>query len=312
MTEETARLYKTASSGMCKKALSINLDGLRHIRDMGVDTFKNLSPGTKASIVGALAGGGAGLASDLMTPVDKDEKRTRRMLGNILAGATLGGMAGYGGRKLYERMMSFMPGVTVTEDGNVVPEVKRESWFERNIDPEYSTALFGSGAATGTIGLNRLKNMAWARLGGKITEPLVNIGEFVPKPVGDKTKITPELENAYTAYSESIAHPVQRAKAFIGKLLDRKVFRTAIQNQEALDLELLNALETAKGAGGRPLGGPVPADQLRIVRSFWRNPRKVINAARNSKKSGRLIGAAALMALAGGIIRGAGARSGNK
>lgn len=58
-----------------------------------------ISADTMSPLVGALLGGGVGLAADAIRPADEDEDRTKRRVTSILAGAALGGLAGHGARQ---------------------------------------------------------------------------------------------------------------------------------------------------------------------------------------------------------------------
>lgn len=59
-----------------------------------------LNEDAKSALIGALVGSGVGGLSSLLTPTDKDESKVNKILSHILAGAAMGGVAGYGIRRL--------------------------------------------------------------------------------------------------------------------------------------------------------------------------------------------------------------------
>lgn len=62
-----------------------------------------------SALAGAGLGAGLGLLSDSIRPADPDEDRRRRRLTSLLAGATLGGIAGYGLNKARHRVPIIAP-----------------------------------------------------------------------------------------------------------------------------------------------------------------------------------------------------------
>lgn len=104
-------LYKYAASGMVKKAFEFNTTA-------------------KAGLIGALGGAGLGALSDYLTPKDKDENRTKRLLTNILSGALMGGLTGVGGATLYNNFVS-----TPSSDNSPTSETLDTSVTPQNLDP---------------------------------------------------------------------------------------------------------------------------------------------------------------------------------
>lgn len=77
-------------------------------RGMSDRDFSDLAKCAAASadamspLIGALVGGGIGLAADAIRPADEDEDRLKRRVTALLAGAALGGMAGHGLKRFSE------------------------------------------------------------------------------------------------------------------------------------------------------------------------------------------------------------------
>lgn len=114
-----------------------------------------LSADALAPLIGALAGGGIGLAADAVRPADEDEDRLKRRITSILAGAAMGGMAGHGLRefgKASPLVGAGKPPVAVKD----APEKKKKEF-----NPSWNTA---AGTALTTIPLlllarGKLKSM---------------------------------------------------------------------------------------------------------------------------------------------------------
>lgn len=107
-------LYKYAASGMVKKAFEFNTTA-------------------KAGLIGALGGAGLGALSDYLTPKDKDENRTKRLLTNILSGALMGGLTGVGGATLYNNFVGTPS--SSNSDNSSTPEILDSSVQPQNLDP---------------------------------------------------------------------------------------------------------------------------------------------------------------------------------
>lgn len=302
MTEQDKLLYRTASSGMLKKAgASDFLSGL------------NLSDGAKAALIGTLAGGGVGAVSHMLTPKDEDEDGGKRLLRNVLFGAAMGGLAGYGGKTIYDQVKP-------------APS-KPEPWVERHLDPDVSTVLGGTSAVTGGVAAKKLYNNILAGTAGENVSPLVSGGRFVQQP-GLDAKVDPSIRKAYEAYAEASSSPLRRTKAFLDGITNGRLFKGEAAAQAARDTELMRALHNAR-ATGSGVGGSFrealfkelaergikaspkakEADLVRLLeksrglKSFFRNPRRIIDASRHTKGGRRALAASAATALAALVVK---------
>lgn len=279
MTEADKQLYKVASSGMCKRALQLD------------DT-------AKASLIGALGGAGIGALSHAITPKDEDENQGERLLRNLLFGAAMGGLAGYGSKKFYD--MSKPAPAPV------------DSWAERHLDPEVSTVLGLTSLGTGVAAAKKGINKVIARAGEGLAAPLVNDGKFVAE-VGADVKLDKAVRDAYSAYRESMANPLQRVRSTLHGLTGGKLTGTAVDRalglskaraaQTAADTALHDALHAARNRLGGPLVSKTPAAVVTGFKSLWKNPRHIINSARKSRGAGALTRASAVTALAALLVR---------
>ena len=278
MTEADKQLYKVASSGMCKKALQLD------------DT-------AKASLIGALGGAGIGALSHAITPKDEDEDQGKRLLRNLLFGAAMGGLAGYGSKKFY--------------DMSKPAPAQPDSWAERHLDPEVSTVLGLTSLGTGAAAAKRGVNKVIAGAGEGIASPLVSDGKFVPE-LGADAKVSKDVRKAYRAYNEAMAHPLQRLKSSLHGLTGEKLTGTAVDRvlglskarkaQIAADTALNTALYNARNTLGSPAGS-APKAVVTGLKSLWKNPRNIINSARKSRGAGALARASAVTALAALLVR---------
>lgn len=304
MTEADKQLYKVASSGMCKRALQLD------------DT-------AKASIIGALGGAGIGALSHAITPKDEDEDKRERLIKNMLYGAAMGGLAGYGSKKFYDMSK---------------PKVVKDSWAERNLDPSLGTALGATSLVSGGIGANKLLKKLFVTKGGDAADPFLQGGKFFAKPSDliDSLKLDPkgsqarEIRNLYTQYDKVMSNPVSRfldsVNTFTGGRLVKKVpsikipkvsirgktlfsgknidLVSMIRNQRNADVAFSEALHRARHAVGGPAGGHFDSaaarEATRGIKSLWSNPRKIVQAARSHRgavKAFGVSGAALLAAL---------------
>jgi hypothetical protein len=295
-SDQMLALYKTAASGMVKKAL--DFDSLS-------EKFNTLNPGAKAAIVSALGGAGVGLLSHALTPKDDDEDTRGRLLSNILTGAALGGLAGYGGHTLYNAV----------RNGGLAPFVQKQEpgWYQRNA-PEvgYSDMAIagglGAGALAGGAKLNALRGTKGLELlGQKSSAGEGAIRSILNTATGRLNERAVFRDNdllaAWQAY-ENAQHT-----GIVNKLLQlipdwkklpqgwRNAGNMARGHQARLDSELLTRLQAATKNGTRATGAA--ADQL--IGSTLANPRKVMNALRSpGLPKGRLAALAAALLLAGG------------
>ena len=305
--EQLGQIYKTASSRMTKKAL--DWDSLK-------DSFKNLniSDDAKMALLGGLGGAGIGFASHLITPKDKDEDLRGRMLSHILTGAALGGIAGYGGSRLYKRVAPM-----------VTPE--KPGWYQRNA-PEvtYSgtaaLAGLGAGAYAGAKGLDNLRGGTGARLLAS-TEPgsdaLGAIRQFLSASEKDRSgKGLKEIRNAYNIANGSIKDRLLSKLNFqtghigdkIPRWLGGDVIRVAAARQATKDKALLDALVNFGSGNTRHTGEYKKLlDALRDATPGSRlaNVRKIMNSMRRGGGWRRALGAAgasAALLMAGAALRG--------
>lgn len=97
-----------------------------------------LSADAMSALVGAGIGGAMGLAADTIRPADEDEDRWKRRLTSLLAGATLGGIGGYGTNKLVKGSPLLFP--------------EKPSFSSRvgeALDPDISTLIAAGGLGYG-------------------------------------------------------------------------------------------------------------------------------------------------------------------
>lgn len=184
-------LYKYASSGMVKKAFEFNTTA-------------------KAGLIGALGGAGLGALSDYLTPKDKDENRTKRLLTNILSGALMGGLTGVGGSTLYNQLVkphSSSGSVTSTTSQTLEPNT--ESWFQRNApDFPYEAAAIIP-ATNATI---KLKNAITTTNQIRAVNELNDIKLALSDQAKKLKSSTPTIENpnplGSSATAENIMHGI--------------------------------------------------------------------------------------------------------
>lgn len=218
VSKEAMDLYKFAAPALCKKA----------------DVKSDLA----TALVGAIVGGGVGYAANKMTPDDEDEDKKKRLLSNVLAGAAMGGLGGYGLSRLGKRV-----------DGLV----DRPGWFQRNW-PEFGLGhllglgAVGSGAAGGhTLYYTGLKNWLETKHPELIASPNL---KFIDDPKVISSYVTtgrnPEmvdLSKSWNASKSSIFNDIKMifSKAARNKQLKKdRDFRRAI--------EAFNNAVSAKGA----------------------------------------------------------------
>lgn len=302
MTEADKQLYKVASSGMCKRALQLD------------DT-------AKASIIGALGGAGIGALSHAITPKDEDEDKRERLIKNMLYGAAMGGLAGYGSKKFYDMSK---------------PKVVKDSWAERNLDPSLSTVLGATSIGAGGVGASRLLNKLFTAKGGDIVSPILQEGRYSTladtlKSLGLKAsdRQARPIIDAYNAYSRSMSSPLGRffttlnnlsggrlerinkfnlkipsiaikGKTYLnGRSIDlASAIKNAILNQRASDVSLAQALYNARHATGGAALHPFVPPVTTGLKSLWSNPRKIIQAARSNKGAARAFGVSGAAMLA--------------
>lgn len=306
MTEADKQLYKVASSGMCKRALQLD------------DT-------AKASIIGALGGAGIGALSHAITPKDEDEDKRERLIKNMLYGAAMGGLAGYGSKKFYDMSK---------------PKVVKDSWAERNLDPSLGTVLGATSIGAGGIGASKLLNKWSVTKAGGGLSPLVHDGRFLTldealKSVKSDSPAARQIRALYDSYADSMSSSMGRFLTTLNNLTGGRIeginrlnlkipsltirgknyfsgrnidlaaaIKNAIQRQRDLDVNLAEALHIAKNRLGNVAGGQFNRQAAEAAtkgfKSLWKNPRKVVQAARGSRgavKAFGVSGAALLAAL---------------
>jgi len=290
-------LYKTASCRMVKKALELSDDA-------------------KAALLGVLGGAGVGLASHMITPKDKDEDLRSRLISHVLTGAALGGLSGYGLKRLHSR---------------VADAVKPESpgWYQRNV-PElsYSRAAtiggIGTGAYAGAKGLDALKG-SWGLgrlssyapdatrgigiLNGTSPERLAELG-LDPANAAFVDRIV-RAQNALADANVSLRDRIlSRLPSWTPKALGGDAVRKAINEQGSKDLRLFERL---RELGATPPHAATPisplarnAHESKIIASKLMNPRKVVNALRRGAGKRKLWAALASLGLlgTGAVLRG--------
>lgn len=297
-------LCKTASSRMTKEAF--DWDSLK-------DSFKNLniSDDAKAALVGSLGGAGLGVLAHMVTPKDKDEDLRGRLLSHILTGAALGGLAGYGGSRLYSRTKPLL-------------EPDKPGWYQRNA-PElsYSRAAtlagLGTGAYAGVKGLDTLRGglglsrlRSWSPSAARGIEVIRGTS---PVDIFDPNNASgPHIRRALDALGDAnislrdrilskLPHklPNWMGGKELPKWLGGDLIRDAIGRQQPKDAALLDAL---RELGGRarvpsPPGAPilpVNPNANRILTSRFYNPRKILNSLRRGAGGKKAIWAALIAA----------------
>lgn len=292
--DEVAALYKLASSGMTKKAIELNDDA-------------------KAALIGALGGAGVGLVSHMVTPKDKDEDQTSRLLSHVLAGAAMGGISGYGLKRLHSRLTD----ATKTED---------PGWYQRNA-PElsYSRAAtlggLGAGAYAGAKGIDILRGTAGASAMSATapgSDAIVAMRRFLGSSASDigKSRELTEIARAYGAANASLKNRLLSKLHFktlnigdkIPKWLGGDAIRGAATTQAGLDEDLFKKLMALSSVGHAP--GAVDAAAKASSAARLANARKIMNSMRRGGGGKKAIYAA----LASALLLGGGAaiRSQNK
>lgn len=298
-SDQMLALYKTAASGMTKKAL--DFDSLK-------SGFQSLNPGAQAAILGGLGGAGLGIASHMLTPKDEDEDTTGRLLRNILTGAALGSIASYGGKTLYNAMKNNGFG------GGEGPE---PGWYQRNV-PElsYSRAAtaggLGLGAYTGIKGLDALRGGIGLNRLHEVSPSAARAIKLFRSASPSTLAKSPELraiDNALGAANISLGDrllsklpgklPDWMGGVEIPAWLGGDAIRAASGRQAGRDAMLLAALRRAGHA--TPAGGrlSVNPNEARILASRFYNPRKVMNSLRRGKGKHKILMALAAMGLLG-------------
>lgn len=311
--EELGSVYRMASSGMTKQAIS--LDSLKNSFDK-----LNLSDGAKSALIGGLGGAGLGLVAHLITPKDKDEDQRKRLLSHVLSGAALGGVAGYGVKKMLDT-------------GSALTKGEEPGWYQRNApDIGYGDAALltglGLGLHTGTrhlrakalsSGVDKLKNLApgaelglqqymkiaperLAETGGHLGPDAVDALRRAGERYGESLlprheRLLAKLHNPVSTWL--VNHTGRVGRWAKGSLLARLGYG-AHAHQLAADRNLVNALRDV-AAGGHAGAALNPANMRKIVSSGTANPRNIITAMRRGgggSAKGRLYAAL----LAAGLI----------
>lgn len=295
--DEVASLYKLASSGMTKKALELNDDA-------------------KAALIGALGGAGVGLVSHAVTPKDKDEDQTSRLLSHVLAGAAMGGLSGYGLKRLHSRVAD----ATKKED---------PGWYQRNA-PElsYSRAAtlggLGAGAYAGAKGVDILRGTSGASaMAGTApgSDAIVAMRRFLGSSASDISK-SPELTEiarSYGAANASLKNRLLSKLHFktlgigdrIPKWLGGDAIRRAATTQVGLDEDLFRKLVQLSSKNRAPYAaGALDAAAKASSTARLANARKIMNSMRRGGGGKKALYAALVSALLLG--GGAAIRSQNK
>lgn len=289
--DEVAALYKLASSGMTKKALELNDDA-------------------KAALLGALGGAGVGLVSHMVTPKDKDEDQRSRLLSHVLAGAAMGGLSGYGLKRLHSR---------------VADAAKKEDpgWFQRNA-PELSYSGvatlggLGAGAYAGVKGVDTMRGTAGAHILAS-TEPgsdaLGAIKQYLSSSLKDRNRGgLKNIRSAYDVANGSLRDRILSKLHFktfkigdrIPKWLGGEFVRNAASRQAVRDQALLDALVDF----GTPAAQRTPSYIAELSKLRGENPGARLANVRKIMKSMERGGGgkkALYAALASALLLGGGA-----
>ena len=263
VSKEAMDLYKFAAPALCKKA----------------DVKSDLA----TALVGAIVGGGVGYAANRMTPEDEDEDKKKRLLSNVLAGAAMGGLGGYGLSRLGKRV-----------DGLV----DRPGWFQRNWPELGWRHIWGAGAVGGTgYAGYRIKNHLLASTRGianNVIDPIRGLPDGVDiSDVGalKKTLMSDNEGRAALTFAEGY-EPASLWK----RIISRGVRKSDKARQAGRDAEVLRSLYRI--AGKTP---PSSATLEALVKKPKYNPRRVIQAWESVRRghplhaTGRRAAAAALI-----------------
>lgn len=290
MRSEMLHIYREACSGMVKKALDLNLDSLK-------DSLSNLNPDAKAAIVASLGGAGLGLATHMMTPKDKDEDTSLRLLKHVLAGAALGGLAGYGASRLNTRVG---PIVNPPEPKKSIPE---------RLDPGYGTAAIlagtGVGAHTGWKALNAFRgSFGVDELGRMVGEHGLGYGPLA-RGAQVFARLNPhDIQTAASAAAQQsqaavdlarLDNAFRAAKPSILKRLAQRIPKWMPFGAGGLGEAARNAQATLDerfiGELGRYASRPTTANEAAALARSGANPRKIVEALRRGGGKKKLIGA---------------------
>jgi len=250
VSEEAMDLYKFAAPALCKKA----------------DVKSDLA----TALVGAIVGGGVGYAANKMTPDDEDEDKKKRLLSNVLAGAAMGGLGGYGLSRLGKRVNGL---------------VDRPGWFQRNW-PEFGwrhalgLGALGSGAAGGhTLYYTGLKN--WLETKHPELIASTNLKLIDPKAISSyattgKNPEMVELAKSWNASKSSILNDIRMifSKAARNRQLAKdQAFQTAINTfNSAIDAR---AAQSAGSAAAHRVGSMAALPESRKYLDAVRKARSL-------------------------------------
>lgn len=265
--------------------------------DADFEKCAQVSSALLSALAGAGIGGGAGLISDAIRPVDEDEDRKKRRVAALLGGILLGGVAGAG----YDQFKKETP-LLFTPKRSTAGRV-----FDA-IDPSPSTVL-----AAGGIGY-------WAKPhfsnGGRIPELLDrDMKRFVGQPaLSQRDPANRELLSALNNYDQAVSHGKTRSrvnsifKFLTGGRLKPFEETTAARTDEirqlahrlrqALDrnTNMTGVLNMIRGSsGGHEFLGNTQAHNLRIAKAFSHAVAKARHSAISYGRAGR--GAALLAGL---------------
>ena len=216
-----------------------------------------------SAMVGAGVGGGLGLLADAIRPADSDEDRRRRRLVSLLAGAALGGIAGYGGNKFVKNSPVLFPG----EESTV-------SRLTSALDPSFSTILAAGGLGYGLKphlerggAIHRLFNNSAKAWGNVSIEPSL-LNEFIKNKKGDivNSGNPSEVARALTAYEGAAG---KGKRLMLGRLIDKipyfkdhNPFRTRLKNVATAEEALGQAFEAQAKRERKLTGGASTIERM--------------------------------------------------
>lgn len=242
-----------------------------------------LSADLVSSLAGAGIGGGLGLLSDAIRPADDDENRMRRRLVSLLAGATLGGIAGYGSSQFTKNAPVLFP---------EKPSPARR--VGEALDPDVSTVVAAGGLGYGL-------HPHFSR-GGRLNEMIT------PGARGMRSVVTPKvLEDRAVASAlreyENVAGGGKRLR--IGQLLDRyglyNPFKDRVAAADVAEKNLFRKLRGSKAfkAELKGAGRKMPKASKGIGEAFAHNAARI---ARSTGGKGRALRSLALLAGGGAAL----------
>jgi len=261
VSDQAMSLYKFAAPALCKKS----------------DAKSDLA----MAIAGTVLGGGAGYVADKLTPEDEDEDKKSRLLTNILTGAALGGVGGFGMSRLGRRL-----GMLVDKPG----------FFQRNV-PEFgwSTAAgltaAGTGTAAGRSLYYQIQKKVLENRDAAIRSSVPNVFKLEDSNYLRDLHPTRNMSQADVDRIRETAAQWDKAKSGILNDIKMLFSKKARRAQIGKDRAFRRYIRGLRPAGGTGITGGNPRKYMDAIRK-GRNARKIALLAAISLGSG--LGSAAL------------------